>query len=123
MVSGLTQTSCKQSGVIGWQDIVDKDNLNDACMLDSSSDEELEVVIEEEDNIARHFLSGLVEAVEQIQLVPTIRLCLAWLSFQSEVLAQTGPITEQLWQAQIGPDVHMFMMALQEKNTRRLYGW
>ena len=91
------EDSDESSDEIFESDSEDED-LSDPCLLDSSSDEELDVVIEDgEENIIQPSLSELVEAVERTQLVPAIRLCLAWLRDQPEVLGQTGPGSEQLW--------------------------
>ena len=50
-------------------------------MLDNSSNEELDVVIEtDEESIM------LVKAVDNTQLLPAIRLCLAWLIDKPDVL-------------------------------------
>jgi len=106
------EDSDESSDEIFESDTEDEEDLSDTVMLDSSSDEELDVVIEEEDNIVLPSLSDLVDAVDKTQLVPAIRLCLAWLRDQPEVLAQTGPGSEQLWHNL----ARMFtVMAVQEK--------
>ena len=56
-------------------------------MFDNSSDEELDVVIEgDEESIMLPSLSELVKAVDNTQLLPAIRLCLAWLIDKPDVL-------------------------------------
>jgi len=108
------EDSDESSDEIFESDTEDEEDLSDTCMLDSSSDEELDVVIEEEDITVVPSLSDLVEAVEKTKLVPTIRLCLTWLRDQPEVLAQTGPGSEQLWHNL----ARMFtVLALQEKEN------
>ena len=84
-------------------------------MLDNSSDEELDVVIEtDEESIMLPSLSELVKAVDNTQLLPTIRLCLAWLKDKPDVLGQTGPGSEQLWHNL----ARLFtLLALQEKES------
>ena len=53
-------------------------------MFDNSSDEELDMVIEtDEISIMLPSLSELVKDVDNTQLLPAIRLCLAWLIRQA----------------------------------------
>ena len=74
-----------------------QDELSD--VLNSSSDDELDVVIEETKSSSVPTVLDLVISVEASQLVPGIRLCLAWLGadMAEGVLGQTGPGSEQLW--------------------------
>ena len=82
-------------------------------MFDNSSDEELDMVIEtDEISIMLPSLSELVKTVDNTQLLPAIRLCLAWLIDKQDVLGQTGLGSEQLWHNL----ARLFtLLALQEK--------
>jgi len=108
------EDSDESSDEIFESDTEDEEELSDPCLLDSSSDEELDVVIEDggEDDIILPSLIELVDVAEETRLVPAMRLCLIWLKDQPEVLAQTGPGSEQLWHNL----TRMFtVLALQEK--------
>eukprot|EP00090_Calanus_glacialis_P017086 TRINITY_DN26699_c0_g1_i1.p1 TRINITY_DN26699_c0_g1~~TRINITY_DN26699_c0_g1_i1.p1 ORF type:complete len:831 (-),score=407.19 TRINITY_DN26699_c0_g1_i1:535-3027(-) len=109
------EDSDESSDEIFESDTEDEEDLSDTCMLDSSSDEELDVVIEgDEESIMLPSLSELVKAVDNTQLLPTIRLCLAWLKDKPDVLGQTGPGSEQLWHNL----ARLFtLLALQEKES------
>ena len=84
-------------------------------MQDNSSDEEFDVVIEaDEESIMLPSLTELVKVVDNTQTLPAIRLCLGWLKDKSDVLGQTGPGSEQLWQNR----ARLFnLWALQEKES------
>jgi len=93
----------------------DDEDLSDTCLLDSSSDDEMDVVIEmDEGAVQLPSLLDLVHAVDNTQMLPSIRLCLSWLKEKPEVLGQTGPGSEQLWHNL----ARMFtLLALQEKEN------
>merc|ERR1719228_692894 len=93
----------------------DDEDLSDTCLLDSSSDDEMDVVIEMVEE-ATHLptLLDLVNEADKTQMLPAIRLCLSWLKEKPEVLGQTGPGSEQLWHNL----ARMFtLLALQEKEN------
>jgi len=93
----------------------DDEDINDTCLLDSSSEDELDVVIEVEDEAALlPTLTDIVDSADDTKLLPAIRLCFFWLQENPEVLGQTGPGSEQLWHNL----ARMFtLLALQEKEN------
>jgi len=113
--SGSEGEDSDQSSDEIFQSDSEEEDLSDPCLLDSSSDEELDVVIESGDEApVLPSLAQLIVAVDNTQLLPAIRLCLGWLEVKPEVLSQTGPGSEQLWHNL----ARMFtLLALQEKKT------
>ena len=109
------EDSEESSDEIFESDTDDDEDISDTCLLDSSSDEELDVVIEaEEEPTVLPSLTELVEAADNTMLLPAIRLCLVWLKDKPEVLGQTCPGSEQLWHNL----ARMFtLLALQEKEN------
>jgi len=93
----------------------DDEDLSDTCLLDSSSDDEMDVVIEMvEEATQLPTLLDLVNEADKTQMLPAIRLCLSWLKEKPEVLGQTGPGSEQLWHNL----ARMFtLLAMQEKEN------
>jgi len=91
------------------------EDLSDTCLLDSSSDDEMDVVIEMvEEATQLPTLIDLVDEADKTQMLPAIRLCLSWLKDKPEVLGQTGPGSEQLWHNL----ARMFtLLALQEREN------
>ena len=103
-------------------DTDDDEDISDTCLLDSSSDEELDVVIEaEEEPTVLPSLTELVEAADNTMLLPAIRLCLVWLKDKPEVLGQTCPGSERAV-AQPGQDVHPAGLAGEGKHYDQCRG-
>ena len=95
--------SGEESGEEGEGEIYHSDESEDELssrgdLLDGSSDSELDVVVEEEEE-GQVSEEELVEAAEGTGLLPGLLLCLAWLAdgLAEGVLAQTGPGSDQLW--------------------------
>ena len=95
--------SGEESGEEGEGEIYHSDESEDELssrgdLLEGSSDSELDVVVEEEEE-GRVSEEELVEAAEDTGLLPGLLLCLAWLAdgLAEGVLAQTGPGSDQLW--------------------------
>lgn len=109
------EDSDESSDDIFESDTDDDEDLSDTCLINSSSDEELDVVIEEdEQGTLLPSLSELVDAADNTNLLSGLRLCLMLLMDKPEVLGQTGPGSEQLWHNL----ARMFtLLALQEKET------
>ena len=81
-----------------------EEELSDRSDLlnNSDSDSELDVVVEEDDEVAvapEPTVKDVADAAEATGLIPALRLLLAWLSapLADGVLAQTGPGSDQLW--------------------------